>query len=139
MSHTTAISGPHKDFESIKKLDEHGIEYWEARELMVLLGYGRWENFAEVLKKAQKSCLESGQEVDNHFRDITKMVPIGSNTPPPPEEPPEKPELEPGGVELDETTPVKDSPIVDAKASGVKLAILPTYHNATSMVLSANM
>ncbi len=28
-----------KDFEAIKKIDKNGVEYWEARELMVVLGY----------------------------------------------------------------------------------------------------
>ena len=28
------LSGPHKDFEGIKKVDENGVEYWQARELL---------------------------------------------------------------------------------------------------------
>ena len=31
-------SVPHRDFESIEKIDENGIEYWEARELILLSG-----------------------------------------------------------------------------------------------------
>jgi DNA-damage-inducible protein D len=77
---TALPSGPHKDFESLKKIDAHGIEYWTARELMTLLGYSRWENFDTVITRAAKACLESGQIVENHFRTITKMVPVGSNT-----------------------------------------------------------
>ena len=38
-----------KDFESIKKIDENGIEYWEARELMPILGYSKWQNAKEGL------------------------------------------------------------------------------------------
>lgn len=72
--------GPHKDFENIKKVDENGIEYWLARELMPLLGYSRWENFEEVVGRAARASVESGQVVDNHFLGITKMVKIGSNT-----------------------------------------------------------
>ncbi|OHA46899.1 MAG: DNA damage-inducible protein D [Candidatus Terrybacteria bacterium RIFCSPLOWO2_01_FULL_44_24] len=72
--------GPHKDFESIKKIDESGIEYWTARELMPLLGYTEWRNFEEVVGKAARACMESGQAVDNHFVKSTKMVEIGSNT-----------------------------------------------------------
>lgn len=71
------IIGPHKDFESIKKIDADDIEYWEARSLGPLLGYQTWENFVNVIKKAQQSSLNSGQPVENHFRDITKMVEIG--------------------------------------------------------------
>jgi len=51
-----------------------------ARELMLLLGYSQWRNFEEVIGKAARACLESGQDVDNHFAKISKMVEIGSNT-----------------------------------------------------------
>jgi len=72
------ISAPHKNFEKIKKLDENGIEYWEARELMPLLGYTRWENFEKVISKSKESSKKSDQTISNHFLDITKMVLIGS-------------------------------------------------------------
>lgn len=51
-----------------------------ARELMELLGYSQWQNSEEVIKKAMQSCLRSGQYVENHFSDASKMVVIGSNT-----------------------------------------------------------
>jgi len=69
-----------KDFESIKKRDNNGIEYWEARELMPLLGYKKWENAEEVIGRAARACINSGQAVDNHFLQFRKMVDIGSNT-----------------------------------------------------------
>ncbi len=71
--------GPHKDFESIKHFDENGLEYWLARELMTILGYSKWENFEEVIKKAQKACVESLQNVDDHFPDVRKSVASGTN------------------------------------------------------------
>ena len=40
-----------KIFEEIKHLDEEGNEYWEARELMTILEYSKWENFNNVIKK----------------------------------------------------------------------------------------
>lgn len=73
-------SSPNAKFEDIKNLDQSGVEYWTARKLMSLLGYGRWENFEDVIKKAMQACMNSGQDVDNHFRKITKMVFIGYNT-----------------------------------------------------------
>lgn len=73
-------SAPHKNFEGIKKIDENGIEHWDARELMLLLGYSQWRNFEEVIGKAARACMESGQTMDNHFAKISKMVKIGSNT-----------------------------------------------------------
>ena len=44
------------------------------------LGYARWENFQTAIKKAKTSCESAGIVVSDHFRDITKMVGIGSNT-----------------------------------------------------------
>lgn len=69
-----------KDFESIKKVDENGVEYWEARELMLVLGYPNWQKAEEVIARAAKASMNSGQAVDNHFTQLVKMVSIGSNT-----------------------------------------------------------
>jgi len=74
-----AVASLNKSFESIKKIDEDGIEYWEARELMLLLGYDRWENFENVIDKAKIACFKANQEIENHFRDVRKMVEVGSN------------------------------------------------------------
>ena len=41
-----------KLFEDIKYIDEDGNEYWQARELMPLLEYSKWENFNNVIQKA---------------------------------------------------------------------------------------
>ena len=57
---------------------KENIEFWYARDLQIQLGYKRWENFIETIKKAMQSCENAGIEVDNHFREITKMVKIGS-------------------------------------------------------------
>ncbi len=80
MANELTPSSPHKDFESIKKIDENGIEYWEARELMPVLGYENWQKAEEVIARAAKACINSGQDVDNHFNQTVKMVNIGSNT-----------------------------------------------------------
>lgn len=74
------INGPHKGFEKIKHTDENGIEYWTARELFPLLEYSRWETFDEVIARAARAALNSGQKIENHFRQLTKMVDIGSNS-----------------------------------------------------------
>src|SRR3989339_1570286 len=68
------------DFESIKKVDENGVEFWEARELMPILGYSKWQNAEDVITRAAKACINSGQDVYNHFTDISKMVKIGSDS-----------------------------------------------------------
>ncbi len=78
---TSKLAGLHRDFESIKKIDENGSEYWEARELMPLLDYSRWENFDIAVERAKEACNNSRQIVQDHFRDITKMIIIASGTP----------------------------------------------------------
>ncbi|MDR3180709.1 MAG: DNA damage-inducible protein D [Prevotellaceae bacterium] len=54
------------------------IECWSARELQVLLGYVKWENFTKTIDKAKESCRQAGIEVTDHFPDVRKMVEIGS-------------------------------------------------------------
>ena len=64
-------------FDSIVHLTEEGVEYWLARELQGLLGYSRWENFKNTINRAKVSCETSKVSIDNHFRDITKIVEAG--------------------------------------------------------------
>lgn len=65
-------------FESIKRINEYGEEYWLARELQPILEYARWENFSKAIDRAKKACENTGFEVQDHFRDVTKMVALGS-------------------------------------------------------------
>ena len=74
------LVGPHKNFEDIKKIDEDGIECWFARDLMPLLGYPHWQKAEDVIKRAMRACVQSGQAVENHFNRSVKMVSVGSNT-----------------------------------------------------------
>lgn len=81
MKNTLVLRAPHKNFEDIKKIDENGIEYWEARELMPLLEYAKWSNFdAVVIEKARIACRNSGQKIGNHFTDVGKMIKIATGT-----------------------------------------------------------
>lgn len=56
------------------------VECWSARELQLLLGYSKWENFEKVILKAKDACKNAGEFVENHFPDIRKLVEIGSNS-----------------------------------------------------------
>ncbi len=53
-----------------------GIECWSARELQDLLGYSKWENFEKVIQKAKDACNNAGEEVEYHFPDIRKTIPM---------------------------------------------------------------
>ncbi|WP_374713323.1 BRO family protein [Symbiobacterium terraclitae] len=65
-------------FDVIRRTDEQGQEYWSARDLQPLLGYERWERFADAIDRAMVSCTANGHAVSDHFRRAGKMVPIGS-------------------------------------------------------------
>ncbi len=54
-------------FEDIKHLDANGSEYWDARELMKLLQYEKWQKFENVIQKAQISSQKSGNLTSEHF------------------------------------------------------------------------
>ena len=80
MTNEITPSSPHENFEDIKKNDETGLEYWDARELLPLLGYENWQKAKELIGRAARACINSGQDVDNHFNQVVKTVRIGSNT-----------------------------------------------------------
>lgn len=63
---------------AIQVTEEEKIEFWYARDLMKLLGYSRWENFEKALKRAMESCETAKIKVLDHFREVTKMVSLGS-------------------------------------------------------------
>lgn len=63
-----------KMFDQIKHIDEFGNEYWEARELMVVLEYTKWGNFKKVIDKAKLACELSENNINYHFADVGKMI-----------------------------------------------------------------
>lgn len=65
-------------FESIKRVDDNGIEYWSSRDLWKVLGYTEYRHFLPVIEKAKIACQNSSQPISNHFEDILEMVVIGS-------------------------------------------------------------
>lgn len=67
-----------KMFEEIKHIDDYGNEYWEARELMYLLEYSKWENFHKVIKRAMIACETSNNNAFEHFPEFRKPI-VGGN------------------------------------------------------------
>ena len=68
------IDKNNKSFEDIKHIDEDGIEFWYARELMPILQYSNWQNFEKIIHKAKISCKNSDISVFDHFTDVSKTI-----------------------------------------------------------------
>ena len=67
-----------KVFDEIRHVDENGNEYWEGRELSKVLRYTEWRNFKKVIDRAIIACINSKNNIYDHFVDVNKMVSIGS-------------------------------------------------------------
>jgi DNA-damage-inducible protein D len=61
----------------IENEQKEQVEIWFARELQTVLGYVRWENFLVAINRAVESCKTQSINVDDHFREVTKMIEIG--------------------------------------------------------------
>jgi DNA-damage-inducible protein D len=65
-------------FDAIRVTTLEGREYWSARDLMPLLGYDQWRNFAEAVARARISGNNAGHDMASHIAGASKMVTIGS-------------------------------------------------------------
>lgn len=74
MGENDLIKQTEKTFEEIKHVDENGLEYWYARELMTTLGYAKWGNFKGVISKAMQACENSNISIKDCFADVGKSI-----------------------------------------------------------------
>ena len=70
--HTSAFNEITHYIESDNGKDK--VEVWFARELQSVFGYARWENFTIAIGRAVESCKSQNINVDDHFREVTKMI-----------------------------------------------------------------
>lgn len=63
-------------FENIKHFNDYGQEFWYARELQNALEYTEWRNFSKAISKAIEACAKSGNNVNDHFVEINKTIPM---------------------------------------------------------------
>jgi DNA-damage-inducible protein D len=59
-------------FDAIMQRDDRG-EFWSARDLQSMMRYTTWENFDHVVDRAMLACENSGLDVPQNFRDVTKV------------------------------------------------------------------
>ena len=67
MAERTLPVGGKVSFEEMRRINDHGAEYWSARDLQPLLGYGQWRRFEDAVRRAITSCRQSGNEPNYHF------------------------------------------------------------------------
>lgn len=71
------IKQPNSLFEQIKQVDEHGNEFWSARDLSKALEYSEYRHFLPVIERAKEACNNSGELLSDHFEDILDMITTG--------------------------------------------------------------
>lgn len=71
---TEIIKSLTNNFESFANKSNDGIEFWFARDLQILLGYGQWKNFKKVIEKAKITCKVTGHQISDHFADAGKTI-----------------------------------------------------------------
>lgn len=65
--------GEQSPFDAIKRVRPDGTEYWLARDLMPLLGYGnKWQNFAAAIDRAMIAAEVQGHDVTSLFTSVSK-------------------------------------------------------------------
>ena len=66
--------------DALEIVGDVALEARMLRELQRVLGYARWENFQSAISRAVESCKTQGINIDDHFREVTKMVRLGSGS-----------------------------------------------------------
>ncbi len=75
---TPAYRSTMERLETLKHITASGKEYWLAREIYPALGY-TWEGFDGVITRAMDACSGVGIVPENHFRQTSTMVVLGSS------------------------------------------------------------
>jgi hypothetical protein len=60
-------------FDSIRRFDSDGTEYWLARELMSVMGYQKWQRFESPIGQAKENLELNGDNVSDHFLPTTTI------------------------------------------------------------------
>ena len=58
-------------------IDENGIEFWYAREVIDVFGYTQWRRFEDAIRRAMTSAETSKVAGEDHFAEVGKMIETG--------------------------------------------------------------
>ncbi len=72
------ISDLFEKFENASYLIEE-VECWSARDLQIIFGYSKWDNFVKVIEKAKISCENANELTYHHFAEVGKMIKLPKN------------------------------------------------------------
>lgn len=73
-----AIDERRLTLDDLAQVDENGVEFWYARDIMDLLGYVQWRRFEEAIRRAIISANTAKTAAQHHFAEVGKMVELGS-------------------------------------------------------------
>lgn len=60
-------------FDAIRRVRPDGSEFWLARELMIPLGYMRWDGFLPAIERATITAQNSGVDIASEFAQVVKV------------------------------------------------------------------
>lgn len=62
-------------FDAIMRTDDYGNEYWSARDLMPMAGYGdKWQNFRSAIDRAAVSAINQGHNAETLFTAVSNKT-----------------------------------------------------------------
>jgi len=61
------VTSPQSPFDAIKQVRDDGAEFWSARDLMKVMGYTQWRNFAVPLERAMSAARGQQVDISEHF------------------------------------------------------------------------
>lgn len=73
-----AIDERRLTLDDLAQVDENGVEFWYARDIMGLLGYMKWQRFEEAIKRAMVSAETAKTADQHHFAEVGKLITAGN-------------------------------------------------------------
>lgn len=65
-------------FDQIRREDEYGREYWDAREMQPRMGYEQWRRFEDVIERAIHAAKNTETYSESAFQQVTQLVDVGN-------------------------------------------------------------